>query len=290
MEKMNWIDCGTCIVLIANGKQHQVASTNPNHAGILDALNNEDWEKAAQLADIATAIKTYVSPASADVEVRSGGVYYKGEKLGGAVVDRILSFMQDNKPTAPLIKFVERLMANPSFGSRQRLYEFLERNKVPITERGTFLCYKAVLEDYRSKTAGRETVEVSNDEGASWTEFVGHIPNNVGNWIKVDRSKVDDNPANHCSYGLHAGGIDYVNWFGGYNDKKVIVEVDPADVVSVPPDHDCGKLRTCFYKVVCDFAGEFKDTLVENASTPYADGGDEDYEDDDYDNDYDNGY
>jgi hypothetical protein len=189
--------------------------------------------------------------------------------------------LDENKPTAPLIKFVERLMANPSFNSRQRLYEFLEAGHVPITANGTFLAYKAVKNNYLSKTSGSEKVEVSTDGGKTWKEYIGHIPNNVGNIVRVDRSKVDDNPNNHCSYGLHCGILEYVNGFAYGDDKKVIVEVDPADVVSVPNDCSCQKLRTAQYTVITDFKGEFT-TALADADNPYDEDYDEDWRDDEY--------
>ena len=50
----------------------------------------------------------------------------------------------------------------------------------------------------------------------------------------------------------------------------MVVEIDPSDVVSVPLDCDCQKLRTCKYKVVslferkleqpmCDEYGDYED-------------------------------
>lgn len=277
-QEINFIDTGSAVTLIADGKAFTIAASHQNYQGILDALKAKDWANARKLADLATAVRSYVSSASADVEVKNGGVYFKGEKLGGAVVSKILRFLDEGKPTEPLIKFVERLMANPSFNSRQRLYEFLEAGHVPITERGTFLAYKAVQSDYKSKTAGVEDVEVSTDGGKTWKVYKGNIPNNVGNIVKVDRSKVDDNPDNHCSRGLHLGMLSYVNSFAYGSDKKIIVEVDPADVVSVPNDCGCQKLRAARYVVITDFKGEFT-TALANADNPYSD---DDYSNDEY--------
>ena len=275
-QKLNYIDNeGVAVTLVADGKAYTIAAFHGNYKGIMDALLAEDWDRAKELADIATAVKSYVSAATKDVEIRGNAVYYKGEALGGAVVDKILRFMNEGKPTGPLVAFVERLMANPSFGSRERLYAFLAAGELPITSEGFILAYKAVKSDYFSKTAGKEPVEVSTDGGKTWETFTGHIPNNVGNIVKVDRSRVDDNPNNHCSYGLHAGQLAYVRSFGSGADKKVIVQIDPADVVSVPTDCGGQKLRTAKYTVISDFQGEFKTAL---ADTDNLYGNDDDYE------------
>ena len=66
----------------------------------------------------------------------------------------------------------------------------------------------------------------------------------------------------------------------------MIVKIDPADVVSVPNDCECQKLRTCKYVVV---------SLHETIETPLDDGLNSDYGDyDDYGDEdlesYDHGY
>ena len=74
----------------------------------------------------------------------------------------------------------------------------------------------------------------------------------------------------------------------------MIVEISPTDVVSVPLDCDCQKLRTSKYKVVSHFEKKLENTLRD-------DYGDYDYDDDDddtesragiriYDSGYDAGY
>ena len=53
-----------------------------------------------------------------------------------------------------------------------------------------------------------------------------------------------------CSYGFHAGTYDYAKGYAHSGGNLMIVEIDPSDVVSVPRDCDCQKLRTSKYKVV----------------------------------------
>ena len=68
----------------------------------------------------------------------------------------------------------------------------------------------------------------------------------------------------------------------------MIVKIDPSDVVSVPHDCDCQKLRTCKYEVV---------SLHETIETPLDDGLNSDYgdysdwdEDEDVSDDWNEGY
>jgi hypothetical protein len=104
----------------------------------------------------------------------------------------------------------------------------------------------------------------------------------------MQRAKVDDDRARGCSDGLHAGALNYVAGYGSLEngDKIVIVKINPKDVVSVPSDCNCEKLRTCQYEVVGEYEGELLKPLYK------ANFSEDDYEDDedDYLNDYDESY
>jgi hypothetical protein len=92
---------------------------------------------------------------------------------------------------------------------------------------------------------------------------------------------VDDNPENGCSYGFHAGSIDYAGNFGGSDRRVVIVKINPEDVVSVPNDCECQKLRTAKYEVVADYTGPLPKTYAES----YDSTEDDIYEEDDVETD-----
>ena len=69
-----------------------------------------------------------------------------------------------------------------------------------------------------------------------------------------------------CSNGLHAGALNYVASYGSVesNDRIVIVKINPEDVVSVPSDCNCEKLRTCRYEVVGEYQGELLKPLYKS--------------------------
>ena len=142
-------------------------------------------------------------------------------------------------------------MSNPSKSCVDQLYEFLENKNLPIDEDGDFYAYKAVKSNWMDKHSGT-------------------ISNKIGETVEIARNKVDDNPRNDCSYGLHVGSIEYVRGFGNPDDKYVIVKVNPADAVAVP-SYDTRKMRCCKYIVV----EEFVDALP---STTYKPDVDEDEE------------
>jgi len=86
-----------------------------------------------------------------------------------------------------------------------------------------------------------------------------------------------------CSQGLHAGALNYVASYGSVEagDKIVIVKINPQDVVSVPSDCNCEKLRTCRYEVVGEYQGELLKPLYKSEFA------EDEYHDDEDDNIYD---
>lgn len=262
MNNIAYIATDKGVTAIINGETHTITSDNPSYGQVLDAITNK--EDAAHIADLfrtANAVAKY-SNGAISVDELSGTVAYKGEAIHNIVVDRILEFMSKRLPVEPLIAFLERLLANPSRRSITELYTFLEHKSLPLTIDGCFLAYKGVQEDYQDVHSGK-------------------FSNRVGQTHSMPRSGVDDDFRRGCSFGFHVGSLEYAtNW----GPRTVIVKVDPADVVSVPSDCSCQKLRTARYTVVEDYKGAINAPLV-NAATPYGIFDDEDEEDDDYDGD-----
>jgi hypothetical protein len=97
------------------------------------------------------------------------------------------------------------------------------------------------------------------------------------------RGGVCDDARHGCSAGFHAGSYDYAKGYASGGGNLMVVEINPADVVSVPYDCECQKLRTAEYKVVGHY---------ETIEAPPLDDGDESYVqwDDSYENEYDKGF
>ena len=275
-----WVD-GNLTVILKN-KAHQVLPEHTNYKMILEALPTANEDELLDLVDHEKAVANF---SDGLVEVKNGKVLCEGEEVHGSISQRILEFMKKGLPFQPLVNFLNNLMNNPSMQSQKELYDFLEHEHLPITEDGHFLAYKAVRSDYMDK-------------------YRGTFDNHVGNVCEMRRAKVDDNRSVGCSNGLHAGALNYVASYGSVenNDRIVIVKINPADVVSVPSDCNCEKLRTCRYEVVGEYQGELlkplyksefgEDDYHEDEGSLYDeyddaywdqyDDDDEDYDDDEY--------
>lgn len=81
----------------------------------------------------------------------------------------------------------------------------------------------------------------------------------LGQPVKLDRSKCDNDPDNTCSRGLHVGAPGYVAGFCGGADRYILATlVNPMNVVAVPNDYDFEKMRTCEYLpyAICKLTSE----------------------------------
>lgn len=249
------------LTLVLNNQSYQVLPDHINYKMILAALPTATAEELLEIVDIEKAVATF---SDGLVEIKNGQVTYEGEIVHGSISKRILEFMSKGLPFQPLTNFLHNLMENPSMQSQKELYDFLEHEHLPITEDGHFLAYKAVRSDFKDK-------------------YRGTFDNSVGQVVTMQRAKVDDDRARGCSDGLHAGALNYVASYGNVDsgDRIVIVKINPKDVVSVPSECNCEKLRTCRYEVVGEYQGELLKPLYASEFSQ------DDYEEEeDYDHEY----
>ena len=235
------------LTIVVDGKALTMESSNPSFGEAKKLLSQEKYDELPDLCDTPKAVERF---AEGNIKVSDGEVSYKGEVIHNHVVGRILDFMREGLPYKPLTRFVEKLMENPSRRAVNELYAFLEHKNMPLTPDGNFLAYKGVRSDF-----------------SDWHS--GQCPNKVGDVNEMPRRNVCDNANIGCSDGFHAGSLDYARQYGN-GGHLMVVEIDPSDVVSVPLDCDCQKLRTCKYKVVslfekkleepmCDEYGDYED-------------------------------
>ena len=220
------------LTIVADGVQHTVLASNPMFASAVSAFQSKDWDALMLVIDPTRKFNNLYAKYE-QIEVKDGSVFVSGDVVRSIVADRIINFLADGIDCLPIFKFITRLHLNPSKRAVDELYTFLEHKHLPLTETGTFLAYKAVRQDFTDKHTGR-------------------FDNSVGNVLEMPRNKVDDDKNVGCSYGFHAGTLAYATNFAGGNDRMVLVEIDPADVVSIPTDCEFQKLRTCRYKVVAE--------------------------------------
>ena len=249
------------LTVVVDGKQHTILASNPLFASAVSAFQIKDLDALMLALDPSRKFLNLYAKYE-QIEVKDGSVFVDGDVIQSVVADRIINFLADGVDCLPIFKFITRLQLNPSKRAVDELYTFLEHKHLPLTETGTFLAYKAVRNDFTDKHTGK-------------------FFNGVGEVLSMPRNKVDDDKNVGCSYGFHAGTLRYASEFACGSDKMVLVEIDPADVVSIPTDCEFQKLRTARYKVVAEYERPLDEHVYESRfSTENDDDVDDEWDDD----------
>ncbi len=270
---MKIIYTGNCLTLSEGENVKIINSDNVDFDNLKNWYKSEQFEKLEQYLN---GFKNTIEKAfkKNGVSVLEGIVFVDEEVLPASLGNKVLTLAKDNLPIDRFIKFWHKLKENPSYTAVQAIFSFLERNNLPIMEDGNLIGYKAVKEDWTDKYSGKflNTVEFT---------------------LKINRRLVDDNTELDCSYGFHVGSQTYVKNFAKDGDRILEVVVNPKDVVSVPNEAMCNKIRVCEYFVKgelnpADFAILEPPTYYSEVNDMIEDD-DEDIEIDDYDelDDYD---
>jgi hypothetical protein len=264
MNKPPYIVTPNSISVVWEGKPYIVNSDSHNFAGLKKVLIEGRYDEIPNFLNLQKTVEDFCK---GNIRVVNEEVYYRGYKLHGVVVDKLLQFLKEGMTDAePILNFIEKLMSNPSKNSVEQLYTFLSYKVLPLTSEGNVIGYKGVNNNYWSKNGNKNTVVLKGR-----VDECGCIYNGVGEEIEVARNSVDDNKDRHCSHGLHIGSYDYAKNWAGHDGRLLMVEFNPADAVSVPTDCSFQKLRVCKYKVIGEVPIERKNESEAPLSKPYYD-------------------
>jgi len=234
------------ITVYVDGKPTSVHASQPNYKTVLEGIRAKDWTKVKGNLTIAHQL---VSKSKGRMAIVDGEVLRDGRVLNGGVVDHILRLVDLDLPVKGEMAFLDKLMENPSARAVREFNEFLLAAKLPITADGNFRAYKVVRSNFRDKHSGT-------------------FDNSPGKTVEIPRNKVDDNSAHECSYGLHFCGYEYTKFFANRGDRLVEVEINPADVVAFPADHNKQKGRCSKYVVIRELPMH-EDVLTGTATRDY---------------------
>lgn len=224
---------GDSATVVIGSDIHTVTSGESTFGNLIEELKKttHDVEKIKTLVNKKAAIEAY---AKGDVKISGGVVTYKGQEVHDNLTERMISLLDEGFDIGPWVAFFENLMQNPSYRSRNCLFNFLENFQAPFTPDGCFIAFKRVDQDF--KDLRTHTMD-----------------NSIGAVVKMDRAMVDDDPNNTCSSGLHCAASSYLDSYASASyAKTIMLKVNPKDVVAVPRDYNFAKMRVCEYTVLAD--------------------------------------
>lgn len=267
--------------VIIDGQSYSVDRNHKNYDKLNQLFISNDSEGFVELFNIKlhNNIESFVKDVETDEEFtfKDGKIFMNGEELHGVISERINQMREDGEDFQYMLNFLKNINKNTSARAKREAYDFIANKHLPITEDGYLLGYKCVQSDYFSKTSGKLKL-------VQGTIKDGRIYNGIGETIECDRSDVDDNREQECSYGLHVGGLAYSGPQGSFHsngDKVVIVKVNPADIVAVPKDYNAQKTRVCKYIVLTEYVKPLSSSVEK-----LDDEEDYEYEDDYYEEEY----
>ena len=122
----------------------------------------------------------------------------------------------------------------------------------------------------------KELYNKLNDENVApvYTDgYTGKFTIKIGEPVTMPREKCDPVQENTCSRGLHVAGREWLQ-NGYFGNTSLIVLVNPADVVAVPPSDSYGKMRTCAYYPVAFVERDEKGNIINDS---FPDGFEDDF-------------
>jgi hypothetical protein len=231
------------ITVVLNGKTQVMSKDSSLFDQVVEAVKEGRVDDLISLFDIKQKVVDF---SDGKIKLVEGVLYYNETPIHSALSSRIVESFGEGFDIVPMCRFLERLYQNPDEDAINGLWGFLEASSLPITYEGNFIAYKMVGNNYKDL-------------------YTRTIDNSPGAIVTQPREEVEKNPNKTCSRGLHFASRYYIEQ-GNYGarsrgDRLMVVEIDPADVVSIPVDYRAAKGRCCKYKVL----GEIEwDTEIPN--------------------------
>jgi ribosomal protein L7/L12 len=223
------------IMLVVDGKVTTVGLSHPMYIEICKALQNGDRERAVAMLDVKQHVEKVYADNNIEVKVteqKSGDIDMEidGHKVSGEIAKTLLMFKQAKLPISAIVKFWKKFTSNAKLGGdadyvrRQDLLRFIHAAGLYLLPNGNFIAFKGV-NHYGDGGNGKQ---YRSQYDAS---FVYELDKPA---VEPRAKQITDIHV-ACGVGLHAGSIGYAK---SYGQLRLAVEIDPADVVTVPTGSD----------------------------------------------------
>ena len=238
-NKVNWDYCITRneLTIFKDEDFRSVKKGYPNFNNLKKALIDSNFSDKVlsdsyTLLDIKTVIEDF-SEGSLFVSHKDATIHYGTFEVKHSLVTQIMNKLDRGESVTGMVKFLDKLLANPDKHIVEQLYPFMQHNDITISDEGDIIGFRAVNGEYKDYATGA-------------------MDNSVGNTLKMPRNLVNCNPEITCSTGLHVSAREYAENFIRDGGKLLKVKVNPKDVCSIPVDYDGQKMRCCEFTVLED--------------------------------------
>lgn len=246
-KKVAYLVSGDSLTVRCRGKAGHLFRGDKKFDKAIQLIRDDDMDELARLTIPEIDMVDY---SQLELTLVDGKLLRYGEEVPPRLAKIVLELKNDGLPFQHLLNFWDRLFQNPEQSSVDQLYRFLEDHKVPITSDGMIMAYKSVCQQEDG------SLVAYHDRSFSYA---------IGEEATMDRSQVECSPEHGCGRGLHVGSFEYANDMYSGDQNRVLLEilVDPADVVSVPNDCNCSKVRCCRLLPINICQGEAESRIYE---------------------------
>jgi hypothetical protein len=244
--------------VVLNGQPHQFDHTHPQYAALVECVHTGDSTSFVELLNTGSQVENW---SEGDFEFRDGFLYFEDEQVASDPTRRMIECLQQGFPHEPMMNYLTNLYDNVSERAVQESYTWSSHKGLPITEDGMMVGYKGV------NIHRGDTITVKNGElkdGDHVDKYTGKtFRNNVGDVCSMKRRQVCDDHTKGCDTGLHVGTYEYANDWAGNSGVVVLVKFNPKDIVSVPSDCECQKMRVSEYEVIAIAREQLEEAVYE---------------------------
>lgn len=229
----------TQLTVFIKGRPYSIDSSHPNWDHMNKMVRGEipttSDDEIIHLMNVRAAVEEKLKDYGR-IKVGEDQIIIDGIPTHNYSTRRILDMLREGLDITPWINFLDRAISNPAAHVFGELFNWLEASNLPVTPEGKFLAYKKVDDDYLSYHPSPDGT---------------HQEHKFGKPITMPRYQVDDDRTNYCSTGFHFANWEYVNqhYYPG-RGRILILEVDPAEVVTIPNDYSFAKGRATGYTPV----------------------------------------
>ena len=228
-----------------NGQPHLFDPSHPHYASLIKCVHAGDADEFVNLLNTGLVVEDW---SEGDFKFRDGLLYFEDEQVAKDPTNRIVECLQQGFPHQFMMNYLTNLYDNVSERAVQESYKWSSHKGLPITEDGMLVGYKGVR-PYAGETIQGKNGEIK--EGDLVDIYTGNsFRNNVGDTASMKRRQVCDDHTQGCDSGLHVGTYDYACNWAGNTGVVVLVKFNPKDIVSVPSDCECQKMRVSSYEVI----------------------------------------
>ena len=231
--------------VILGGQPFMFDHTHPQYAALVECVHSGDADQFVELINTVHQIEDW---SEGDFEFRDGFLYFEDEQVASQPTSRVIEMIQQGFPHKPMLNYLTNLYDNVSERAVQESYTWSSHKGLPITDDGMMVGYKGVA-IYRGDTIKGKNGEIKDVDHVD--RYTGKtFRNNVGDVCSMKRRQVCDDHTQGWSSGLHVGTYDYACDWATSSGVVLLVKFNPKDIVSVPSDCNCQKMRVSEYEVI----------------------------------------